>query len=198
MSFNELMRDCFEDDAVTQLRMQLRDPRGFSRVCKREYCVHVCRANLVEPKKIFNYLEKAVYIPNERKPFIIQGTVGELWVVDPEKLVKTYEMPDGTPISPEDVGLGWTKIKTRPDSSHNWAMQISPAVYGDAATKIEIKTSWGDVLHPNAAGIPHGSGDYAVCSDNNGSPNLEDMWVVNGEVFLNTYQDAADKTNRFG
>jgi hypothetical protein len=51
----------------------------------------------------------------------------------------------------------------------------------------QIPTSWGDVLTVNAPGIPHGRGDFIVCADAGGYPNLNDRWVVNGEVFPSTY-----------
>ena len=184
--------------SLERLQRDLRDRWEFHRVCKRKYSVHVCRADLTAPeKKIFNHLEKVVYTPSEQKPFVVKGTAGECWVIDPVKLCKTYEMLDGSPINPDAIGVDWVEVKTRPDAAVNWAMCIYPDRYGEAASAVEIKTSWGDILHPNLPGIPHGEGDYAVCSDADGAPNFDDMWVVNGEVFKNTYQSASDHTNIF-
>ena len=55
-----------------------------------------------------------------------------------------------------------------------------------------VETAWGDVLTANRAEVPHGDGDYLVCTvDDEGQPNLSDVWVVNGEIFPDTY----DMTN---
>lgn len=195
--FEELRQEDLQRN-LKELQRDLRCSWYFSQVRKREYFVHVYRADLSNPEEVFNHLKKVTYVPNEQKPFVIQGTVGESWVIDQNKLCKTYEMPDGSPIDPDTIKGSWVKIKTRPDATANWAMQISPDRYGEAASAVEIKTFWGDILHPNAPGIPHGSGDYAVCSDLNGAPNLDDMWIVNGDVFQNTYQHVSEHTQLFG
>ena len=45
----------------------------------------------------------------------------------------------------------------------------------------------------NRAGVSHGYGDYLVCADIQGMPNMNDVWVVNGEVFPRTYNMSAFK-----
>ena len=37
-------------------------------------------------------------------------------------------------------------------------------------------------------GIPHGEGDFIVSANKGGQPNPDDRWVVNGLVFINTYE----------
>ena len=54
-----------------------------------------------------------------------------------------------------------------------------------------METAWGDVLTANRPEVPHGEGDYLVCTvGEDGQPNLADVWVVNGAVFPNTYDMA--------
>lgn len=42
----------------------------------------------------------------------------------------------------------------------------------------------------NQPGIPHGKGDFVVCTMlPNGTPNLGERWVVNGEIFCTTFNN---------
>lgn len=79
--------------------------------------------------------------------------------------------------------MDWEKIITRPDRNTNWAMLIPKSIQN-----FPVQTFWGDTLLANRPGIGHGFGDFLVCADNGcGQPNLNDVWVVNGEVFPRTY-----------
>lgn len=44
-----------------------------------------------------------------------------------------------------------------------------------------------ETLLANRPEVKHSMGDFLVCTDNNGLPNFNDMWVVNGAIFQNTY-----------
>lgn len=63
----------------------------------------------------------------------------------------------------------------------NYAMHIPVNV------QMQVSTAWGDVLIANRPGVPHGNGDFLVCGEKNGRPDLSDVWVVNGKVFATTY-----------
>lgn len=66
------------------------------------------------------------------------------------------------------------------------------ACFVPAGIKVSVNTAWGDVLHVNRDGVPHGDGDYLVCAvGKDGKPDLSDVWVVNGKIFPSTY----DMTN---
>ena len=60
----------------------------------------------------------------------------------------------------------------------------------------QVATSWGDVLTANRQGIGHGIGDMILCADAGGTPNFNDMWVVNGLIFEATYNQSAFKKVR--
>jgi hypothetical protein len=64
---------------------------------------------------------------------------------------------------------------------------INFAVFVPKQYVFQIPTSWGDTLTVNAPGVPHGKGDFIVCADAGGYPNMNDRWVVNGEIFPSTY-----------
>lgn len=167
------------------------DPSIYKRTSKKRYSVYVCMPR--PGQKVVNRLEMAKYVTDENKKFVISGTVGETWVIDVAKLAKTYQYPDGTPITPESLNkkvkkqgevsmIDWFQLVTQPGGGGiNWATFV-PKEFS-----FPIKTSWGDTLMVNDPRTEHGLGDFLVCDDAGGRPNLADRWVVNGKVFPTTY-----------
>lgn len=134
--------------------------------------------------RVYNFLEDANYVTSEKKCIILTGTRGEQWVVDREKLAKTYIYTDGTPIDAENL----PKV----------SFIVTPVVGEDAACvfaeqtteQVKVNTSWGVELTANREGIPHGEGDFIIYADDGtGKPNPNNSWVVNGLVFLDTYRE---------
>lgn len=132
-------------------------------------------------EKVHNYLENTDYVVSFDRPYIITGTVGEEWVVTENVLCKKYYI---TPSILVDLKRG-KKVTVKSDAGDdytNFAMRVDASVSG------VIRTSWGDALIFNRAGIPHGAGDFIVCNvGRDGKPDFSDMWVVNGRVFETTY-----------
>lgn len=159
---------------------------NWKRTHKKKYQIFVCMPSL--GTKVYNHLEDTHYVTSEKKPFVLSGTAGEQRVIDPAKLFKTYQLPTGEPLNLDYLktkghpyNVDWFKIETRSDTIINWALFIPKN------QKLAVPTSWGDVLTANRSGVPHGLGDYLLCSDGGNMPNLSDMWVVNGEIFPATY-----------
>ncbi|MCI9367095.1 MAG: NTP transferase domain-containing protein, partial [Oscillospiraceae bacterium] len=104
------------------------------------------------------------------------------------KVISTYTKPDGTPLTAEDFTASKDtgvelKTKAQPDTNY--------ACYVPAGVAAQVDTAWGDVLYANRTGVPHGAGDYLVCAlTEDGQPNLEDVWIVNGAIFGSTYDTA--------
>lgn len=147
---------------------------------------YVITAELVpEGTKLHNFLEDAYYTTNSEKCVKLTGLVGETWPVTIDKLVKTYSFEDGTPISRENIPSGPFKARTVVGKKAEtvFAARTNPH------DQLEVKTSWGDVLLTNADGVPHGEGDYIVYANRHGSPDVSDQWVVNGLIFLKTYEE---------
>ena len=139
--------------------------------------------------KVYNALEDADYKTDSEKCVVLSGTRGEQWPVTPAKLAKTYRNPDGSDIQPSDLQSqendGWMKVRTVADGKPTvFAIQM-PSEIRD----FPIATSWGEILYANSSKSEgHGSGDYILAEiGEDGQPNLQDMRVVNHDVFCDTY-----------
>lgn len=150
----------------------------------------------------FNIISQVVnsgraYLVSDKTPFVLCGTVGEMWTISADKLASTYTfLQGGQPVSInqqtlnqrllKDGLLNWTLIRI----SSQATMGQNMACFVPTAQKCQIQTSWGAVLNVNGAGVKHGKGDFIVCSMTpDRKPNLADRWVVNGEIFATTYNN---------
>lgn len=149
---------------------------------KKAYEITACYT--ASGERVYNFLEDSYCVTNAEKCIVLTGTVGEQWVVTTEKLQETYLL-DGQPIVGDVAEIFATEqIVTTKAGSELYYAEFLPV-----EQKMSIETSWGEVLQANRDGVPHGDGDYIVYSSNkNGSPNLNDRWVVNGLVFAKTYE----------
>lgn len=154
-------------------------PESFKAFKKKEYEVTVSTPGI--GTHVHNYLEDSHYETTNERPIVIRGTASEEWVIDFNKLQKTYTNLNGSELGITDITKQPLKIKTKPDANQIWACKIPKNI------QVDVNTSWGDVLKANRDGVMHGSGDYIVCADKDGKPNFNDTWVVNGKIFPNTY-----------
>lgn len=137
------------------------------------------------------------YLVDDKTPFVLGGTQGELTCITPGKLQQTYSfLCKGNvhePINNDSLHarlvdgiLPWTMIRTNPATAVSSLM----ACFIPVSQAGFIHTATGTKLEFNACGVSHGLGDFIVCSTlPDGSPNLSDMWVVNGEVFADTFNN---------
>lgn len=174
--------------ASNNILAEIQNPKNWKRTHKKSYNVYMCRP--LPGTQCTNRLEGSQYVTDQDRQFILSGTIGETWVIDVNKLAKTYTFADGTPITPdtlkarcEDDGqIEWVKLSTRADATPNWAFHLPKSIQN-----FPVQTSRGDTLYANRTGVGHLKGDFLVCADVGGQPNLNDVWVVNGEVFPRTY-----------
>lgn len=175
--------------AMEAIMQKASDPKNWKKTHKKSYEIYVCRPQL--GTECNNILEQVHYRTDQDMQFILSGTVGETWAIDIGKLASTYTFADGTPITNEtlkakcntDGQMDWQKIKTVPSPKQNWAIMVPNNV-----ENLMVPTAWGGILTANRRGIGHGLGDFLVCPDNGcGQANINDVWVVNGEVFPTTY-----------
>ena len=83
-----------------------------------------------------------------------------------------------------DLIMNWQEVSSI-NNSLKYAQRI-PKIY-----KLKIKTKYGTILNVNSENSVsnHFSGDYILCSINkDGTPNLKDKWVVDGNIFEKTYK----------
>lgn len=179
-----------------QLQIDIKDLRNWKRTCAKQYEVYICMP--VPGTETRNVLEKCVYKTDQERPFIVSGTLGETWTISADKFVSKYGVRKPGGLAPVDIDkynqaylngqtIDWRKFEARPGQSRAWAFFLDMDKYGNAAKNFTVQTSWGDYLTANCTGIPHGHGDFLLCEDVNGRPDLNNMWVVNGRVFVRTY-----------
>ena len=133
--------------------------------------------------KLYNFLEDCYYLTDERRCIRLIGTVGEEWPITIEKLGKIYTLTDGTKITFDNIPDGVFEIATI-------VAENVETIFAEQVTEqVQVATSWGEVLTANRDGVPHGKGDYIVSANKEGKPNPNDRWIVNGMVFINTYEE---------
>ena len=172
---------------MTEKEFITKHVKDFFLTGKKDYEIHACMSD--KNTKVYNPFEKAEY---SVKPgdIILKGTVGEMWVSKLEKVLSTYKMPDGSPLTKEylEENKGnFVKVKSVGKPDTNFACRVPKSI------SFKIKTSWSDLII-NASGIDHGYGDYLVCRNLNGKPDFSDVWSVNGKIFDKTYNRANDSS----
>ena len=150
----------------------------------------------------FNIISQAVnsgkaYLVSEKTPFVLCGTVGEMWTIKADKLAGTYNFLQGN--QPYQINQQSLNQRLRKDGLLDWTLvRVSQkatqgknmACFVPSSQKGQIRTSRGAVLSINGVGVAHGKGDFVVCTKlPNGKPNLGDRWIVNGEIFATTYNN---------
>ena len=151
---------------------------------KRAYTV---QAMMVSKETSFhNELEVADYtVDDDGITVILKGAVGEMWASKLPKVISTYTRLDGSVLSEDDFAAKdrYIDILARPEPDSYYAMYVPLGI------SVTVETEWGDVLHSNLTGAPHGEGDYIVCrASENGEPDLSDIWILNGVVFSKYYE----------
>ena len=151
---------------------------------KRAYTV---QAMMVSKEVSFhNELEVADYsVDDDGITVILKGAVGEMWASKLPNVISTYTRPDGSALSDEDFAIKdeYIDILARPEPDAYYAMYVPLSI------SVSVETAWGDILHSNLPNAPHGHGDYILCrADENGEPDLSDIWILNGVVFSKYYE----------
>lgn len=131
-----------------------------------------------------NPLEDASYHVEKGQP-ILRGTVGEMWTTKIEKILSTYRRSDGEPLTEEYLNQKagqFVSVRTQAQDNTNFACRVPKDI------QFKVQTSWAE-LSVNRPGIDHGEGDFLICSQKDGEPDFDNVWVVNGKVFENTYRE---------
>ena len=174
--------------------IDINDPNLYKLCRKKHYNIKCC----IPPKdiEIYNHLEDAHYITNDTEKVIMKGLMNEIWLIDLPTLMRSYRFIDGTPINLEtlnergkiidnDLIMNWQEVSSIKSNSLKFAQRI-PKIY-----KLKIRTKYGTLLNVNSENSVsnHFFGDFILCSTNpDGTPNLNDKWVVDGNIFDKTYE----------
>lgn len=154
---------------------------------KKSYSIWCARPT--EGTQIYNKLEQFSTYASQIYPFILSGTRGEMWAVSLEYLSKNYTFEDGAEITAQSLKkletnniIDWFKITTKPNSIQKWAC------FMPIENVFQLSTNLGLIWcnKPNLE-VEHHKGDFIVCNDKDGKPDSTDHWVVNGAVFVDTY-----------
>jgi hypothetical protein len=176
-----------KESQLNNLRLELENGFDFIPVTKKKYNVGVRYEKI--GVKVYNKLENTNYITTNDRPLVLTGLVGEEWVIDAKTFMQTYVKTDGGVID-------FNFIEVLKDSgkqvvteiiSHTivWAKQVPVNI------QIELDTLWGDILIANRGGVSHGNGDFIMAANTvDNKPSNFDRWIVNGEIFGNTYQNS--------
>ena len=115
---------------------------------------------------------------------VLKGTRDEIWTSPLPQVVSRYTKPDGSELRLEDFANRdvYIDIVTIPTKDAYYAMHVPNDI------TVTVETAQGHVLHTNLQNAPHGEGDFLVCTiREDGEPDLSDIWVVNGLIFLDCY-----------
>ena len=109
----------------------------------------------------FNIIQQAVncgkaYLVNDNTPFVLAGSLGELWTISAQTLANKYSfLSNNQPVAITQMtlnqrlvngNLDWTVVRTKPNNV------VSFACFVPVSQKGQIQTSWGAVLNINGAG----------------------------------------------
>lgn len=170
----------------------------WQKCCKRVYSVKAMRD--CSYTSVYNYLERST-VAVTPDVVIIEGILGERYVISKGRFLSRYEHIDGSDLS--DIidldNFGPIEVRTKPVETVNYCLFIPKKyqceVYG-MPTNDESRVVYRDekgngyqtmfqVNSPQSVS-DHGNGDYLVCDSVR--KDFPDMWVVDGAVFEKTYK----------
>jgi len=150
---------------------------------KKEYMV---QAMMVSKEMTFhNDLEVVDLVAaDDGETVVLKGTRDEIWTSPLPQVIARYTKPDGSELCKEDFADKdvFIDIVTIPTTDAYYAMHVPKDI------TVIVETAQGNVLHTNLPNAPHGEGDYLICTkEEDGGPNLSDVWVLNGLIFPDCY-----------
>lgn len=167
--------------------------KGWHKTKKKQHTVNICMPFI--GTAVYSKPEKVTYVTNEKDRFIVRGEAGDFNTIDGQTIEALYQFMDGSSITPEKLGryairngdkvlMDWLKLKSIPDYREYHAYYIKPNI-----KDIIVTTILGGKMYVNI----DEKGDYIVCSDLNGEPNLNNTWVESYLTFPYTYDMRAFK-----
>ena len=167
---------------------------------KKQYIVKARKDENV--KEVYNCLERSTVAVREDE-IILRGLFGEEWPIGKTKFLDRYESIGGGTLDElaEKRFFAETDVLTRVTDELYFSLFIPKekecAVYGmpsDKPSEIKYKDKNGKgyraIFYANSKESisDHGNGDFVVCQSKNGYPDFDDVWVIDGKIFSETYR----------
>lgn len=122
--------------------------------------------------------------------FVLSGVRGELRAISYLELSRNYTFEDGKKITSDSIKnrtvngvMDWQKVRAMAGGVYKYALLLPVGVYRD----FSITLADGSVTVANVSGIDHCEGDYLVCKEKNGAPDINHVELINGTVFPATF-----------
>ena len=169
--------------------------------CKKtSYVIQAKRDDSI--KEVYNCLERSNVSVRENE-VILKGLLGEMWAISEKKFLDRYTDTKGNSLKylVEKKNFDWVDVATKASNTIYYSCLVpigkECGIYGMATDKEN------EAVYHNAKGegfrtlflinssdsiSTHGDGDRLLCADKDGKPDISDIWVVDGEIFLKTYK----------
>lgn len=124
--------------------------------------------------------------------FILSDTFGDKMGLSARELSYNYRFYGSGDITFDTLKdkierdlIDWIRVEAKSTGVY-WAFHLNQQKYGNTCRNYPVQTCYGIVI-ANKAGVQHGVGDFLVCKDRNGRPDFSTIKVVNGKLFVLTY-----------
>lgn len=170
-----------------QVLVNMYNKTNWKKTRTKEYEVYICRPSL--NTKVIDKLTGYKDETTKDKQFIVYGILGSKSVIGITSLILKYKNLDGTAITTQQLSkrmnsrgqIEWFKVKTISQDCNYYAFNIPRDV-----KNIPIRGQKG-VYIANKTGIEHGCGDFLVASMINKNIDFDNVTVINGNVFSQTF-----------
>lgn len=193
---------------------EFNNPSSYKKTTKKQHRIYVCMPKI--GSKVSNKLNlKQFVVDEEQNRYVVCGTAGENYTTNLQELTKNYNFSTGEPVNAQAIAkksiLINSKGDTRPVGDKliperilyekkvvclmDWVQMVSKpykistywACFVPKYYSFTINDIWGNPMQVNDSRTIHGAGDFIVCPDVNGRPNLNNRIIINGEIFPALY-----------
>lgn len=172
------------------LRPNLDDMKLWKSTTVKKWHSYVCLPPMGTP---WNYVWMGTSgVTDAKERFIILNPLGDKYAITAKELAKFYVFANGEAINTDTVvnrlesGLmDWEEIIARPGRPL-WAYHLDPKKYGSAVVDVPIVTKSG-VYVANRSEVKHTIGDFLVCDDLNGRPDMDTLTLIPDRLFIVTH-----------
>ena len=144
-----------------------------------------CSVKVVSPgMRIYNRNTQKVITTSDVLRFLVTGPAGEKQVYTEEEFNTLFDFPDDEKQKKKLMKGKLFKIKASSGTAKTFYLRVP------AEERFTIYAKDGSVIQGNVAdySVDHGEGDCVICpAKEDGSPDLDDKSMMNGQVFKERY-----------